>query len=111
MSRVRINRWQSLERLEQATDLVYAFWPREIDPPHFVAEDIEDLEDRVGTFIGGAQCDGCGNHSYRVEKRSHGHAFFAVCAPDPDEDPEFRHPDPCGEAYAIHLYNADDVVF
>jgi len=90
-------------------DHVYAFRPRSRDYPHFVAEDVEDVHNKLGEYIGGEQCDGCGNHSYRVET-AHG-AFYAVCAVDPDEDHEFVHLDPCGARYPIQIYTADEVTF
>ena len=91
------------------TDLVYAFKPRTYDPPAFVAEDAEYLDSMIGGFIGGDQCDGCGNSVYRVEG-AHG-AFYAVCADDPADDREFAHPDPCGRRWPIRLYAADEVAF
>jgi hypothetical protein len=93
---------------------VRAFQPRKIDPPHFVAEDIDALEELEGSFVGGEQCDGCGNHSYQVRVRMIQpgvRQFEAVCAVDPDESPEFRHPEPCGTAYPITIWDEDEVVF
>jgi len=93
---------------------VRAFQPRKIDPPHFVAETYDDLKAMEGDFIGGEQCDGCGNHSYQVRARVLNPGtlqYEAVCAIDPDESDEFRHPDPCGTAYPIRIWDEDDVVF
>lgn len=91
---------------------VRAFQPRKIDPPHFVAEDDEALREIVGSFIGGEQCDGCGNHSYRVEENKGGNIWFvAVCAVDPDEDHEFVHPEPCGTQWPIQIWDEDEVTF
>jgi len=93
---------------------VRAFQPRKIDPPHFVAEDITDLEDKEGEYIGAEQCDGCGNSCYQIHVRMIQpgvRQYEAVCAVDPDDDPEFRHPDPCGTAYRITIWDENEVVF
>lgn len=93
---------------------VRAFQPRKIDPPHFVAEDLQELEEKLGEFIGAEQCDGCGNSTYLITSRliqPGVRQFEAVCMADPDEDPEFRHPDPCGTHYPIKIWDEDLVVF
>lgn len=93
---------------------VRAFQPRKYDPPQFVAEDLDELEGKEGEFIGGGQCDGCGNSTYEVRVRMIQpgvRQFEAVCCVDPDDDPEFKHPDPCGTAYPIRIYDEDDVTF
>lgn len=93
---------------------VRAFQPRSIDPPHFVAETLDDLADMVGGFVGAEQCDGCGNSTYRLEALP-GHLgtvkYIARCAVDFTDDPEFRHTDPCGTPYPINLWDDDLVVF
>lgn len=89
---------------------VRAFQPRRYDPPKFVAENIDDLPDLVGSFIGGGQCDGCGNHSYEIREQGEGR-YVAVCAVDPTDSPEFQHPDPCGTPYGIGIYDEDLVEF
>ena len=88
---------------------VRAFQPRKVDPPQFVAEDEIALDQLVGGFIPGEQCDGCGNSSYRVEG-AHG-SWWAVCAVDPSDDPEFQHTAPCGARYAIGVWEDDLVTF
>jgi len=93
------------------TDPVYAFTPRSIDYPHFVAEDLGSLRDLVGGFVGAEQCDGCGNSTYRVERLGTLDSFVARCAVDSTDDPEFIHPAPCGTTYPILSYTADKVVF
>jgi len=93
---------------------VRAFQPRSIDPPKFVAETYDDLQELEGTFIGGGQCDGCGNHSFRVrvDMIAPGtRQYVAVCALDPDEAEEFRHPEPCGAVYRISIFDEDLVEF
>lgn len=95
---------------------VQAFQPRKIDPPHFVAETFEELADKVGEYIGGEQCDYCGNHSYRITAVGHGsprpiRGYSAICATDPDEDEEQRHPEPCGKGWPIFSASEDDVCF
>jgi len=93
---------------------VRAFQPRKSDPPHFVAEDLDELEAREGELIGGEQCDGCGNHSYQIRVRMIQpgvRQYEAVCAVDPDESSEFTHTDPCGTAYRITIWDDDLVVF
>jgi hypothetical protein len=87
---------------------VYAFHPRKVDPPQFVAEDVEYLDSMVGGFISGEQCDGCGNSSYRVET-AHG-KYSAVCEV-PLYSHEFQHPAPCGCRYAITTYDDSEVTF
>jgi len=37
--------------------------------------------------------------------------FEAVCKADPDDDPEFMHPDPCGTAYRITIWDEEQVEF
>ena len=91
---------------------VRAFQPRKIDPPHFVAETYEDLQDKEGEFIGGEQCDGCGNSVYRIMVRLINpgtRQYIAKCMNDPDDG--FIHPDPCGAEYNISIYDEDEVVF
>lgn len=93
---------------------VRAFQPRKIDPPHFVCMEYEELKDMAGQFIGGEQCDGCGNSSYQIRFRIIApgtRQYFAKCAVDPTDDPEFRHTDPCGNEYSISIYDEDEVVF
>jgi hypothetical protein len=90
---------------------VRAFQPRKIDPPQFVAETIDELAERVGEYIGGGPCDGCGNYSYQIRADARLGRYVAVCAADPDEDPEVRHPDPCGTAYPIQVWDEDLVAF
>jgi hypothetical protein len=38
-------------------------------------------------------------------------SYRAVCAIDPDDDPEFRHPEPCGTGWPILVWHEDEVVF
>lgn len=93
---------------------VRAFQPRSIEPPHFVAETYDDLQEMEGDFIGGEQCDGCGNHSYQIRVRLIApgtRQYEAVCATDPDESDEFKHPEPCGHAWPIKLWDEDLVTF
>ena len=93
---------------------VRAFQPRKIYPPHFVAEDLEALEEKEGEFIGAEQCDGCGNSTYLIQVRMIQpgvRQFEAVCKVDPSDDPEFAHTDPCGTAYPIKIWDEDLVAF
>lgn len=93
---------------------VRAFQPRKIDPPHFVAEDLDELEGREGEFLGAEQCDGCGNSTYEIRVRMIQpgvRQFEAVCAVDPTDADEFRHSDPCGTAYPIRIWDDELVVF
>jgi hypothetical protein len=64
----------------------------------------------IGDFVGGEQCDHCGNSTYRVELWRD-RSYRAVCAIDPDDDPEFRHPEPCGTGWPILVWHEDEVVF
>jgi hypothetical protein len=96
---------------------VRAFQPRKIGPPQFVAEDLEELSEKLGEYVSAEQCDGCGNPCYRIERRNDpllklpdGH-YLAVCAVDPDEPDEFKHTAPCGSRYAITVWDDEQVVF
>ena len=88
---------------------VRAFTPRSIDPPRYVAEDGDELDDRIGDLVPAEQCDGCGNSIYRLTKE--GRRYWMICAEDPDEDPEFKHPNPCGSRYPVEIWEEDLVVF
>lgn len=88
---------------------VRAFQPRRYDPPKFVAETGDDLAEMVGNYVGAGQCDNCGNATYRIALD--GSHFFAICEADPDDDPEFKHPDPCGSVYQIAIWDEDLVEF
>lgn len=90
---------------------VYAFQPRRVDPPHFVGEDLGEVAEKVGSFVPGEQCDGCGNSSYQIRvSDTASSGYVAVCAVDPDEI-EFKHPEPCGSEYRIAYWGEDEVVF
>jgi hypothetical protein len=92
---------------------VRAFQPRKIEPPQFVAEGEAELEELEGSFIGGEQCDGCGNSTYRItcDRSRTFPRWYATCAIDPDGSTEFRHPKPCGNIYRIELWDEEEVVF
>jgi hypothetical protein len=94
---------------------VRAFQPRSIDPPHFVAEDLDELAEKVGEYVSAEQCDGCGNSCYQIRVRMIQpgvRQFEAVCAVDPDTvGGEFTHTDPCGDAYRITIWDEEQVVF
>lgn len=95
---------------------VQAFQPRKIDPPHFVAETYEELADKAGEFIGGEQCDGCGNSTYRITAVGAGSprpiaGFSAICAVDPTDPEDQRHSAPCGRGWPIFPAEEDDVCF
>jgi hypothetical protein len=93
---------------------VRAFQPRKYDPPKFVAETVDDLAEMVGEYVGAGQCDGCGNATYRVDLRMIQpgvRQFVAICEADPDDDPESKHPDPCGTEYRITIWEEDQVEF
>ena len=89
---------------------VYAFHPRQCDYPHLVAEDDEALADKLGSFIGGEQCDECGNSVYLVIQKGRGE-YYAKCADDPSDDRELAHPKPCGTEYRIRWYDESEVTF
>lgn len=91
-------------------DYTYAFTPRKIDGPRAVGADTRaELAELEGELIGAEQCDGCGNHTYRVCRN--GQSFYAKCELDPDEDPEVAWPEACGKCYSIRLHRAAEVVF
>ena len=93
---------------------VRAFQPRRYDPPRFVAEDLEELQEKIGEILSYEQCDNCGNSCYKIEERvtaSLAHYYEAVCITDPDaDDPEFQWIG-CGHRYPIGIYDEDDVCF
>jgi len=91
-------------------DYVYAVQVRSVDPPQFVAETEEDLDGKIGEYLGLEQCDGCGNHTFRVAPGNK-RGFVVVCETDPNGDPEFRHPEPCGHRWPVRLERAGDTVF
>ena len=94
------------------TERVLVFDPRKGDGPFFVAEDLDDMPGKVGEYVGAEQCDGCGNHSYRIERATpDSDSYYAVCAVDPDESYEFKHTDPCGTHYRIYWEVAAKTVF
>lgn len=83
-----------------------------IDPPHFVAEDIDELALKEGEFVGAEQCDGCGNATYEIQVRMIQpgvRQYEAVCKVDPTDD--VQHPAPCGAAYSIRIWDEEEVVF
>lgn len=94
---------------------VQAFQPRSYDPPKFVAEDRDELAERVGELLYSAQCDYCGNSCYRIERVGHGssepiYGYSARCVTDPDKAPD----DPwegCGRGFPISMWEEDLVEF
>jgi hypothetical protein len=99
---------------------VIAAHVRKIDPPQFVAEDIEELLAKVGEDWSGEQCDSCGNCLYiikhdpafeldRVRKHNVANAFYVECTRDDDEDlPEGVG---CGTEYRLRWYDESQVCF
>lgn len=95
---------------------VRAFQPRKHDPPQFVAEDLDALEEMVGEYVSGEQCDGCGNSNYQVRARTltpdcEHHTFVCVCTNNPLDGEEYQHPEPCGTSYPIGMWEEDLVCF
>ena len=97
---------------------VYAFTPRRSDPPHFVAEDLEELESKLGELVPGEQCDYCGNSCYEIVRVGHGspkpiYGFSARCTTDPNDPPDAGENSPtgCGVGFPIHLEDAEQVVY
>lgn len=93
---------------------VRAFQPRRYDPPSFVAEDADELAEREGEYLSAGQCDGCGNGTYQLRVRMIQpgvRQYEAVCAVDPTDDEEFRHPAPCGTAYRVRIWDEEEVEF
>lgn len=95
---------------------VRAFQPRRVDPPHFVAETLDELAERVGELIPGEQCDYCGNSCYRIERVGHGspepiYGFTARCVTDPDQDFIEGQFTGCGRGFPIGIWDEDEVVF
>jgi hypothetical protein len=46
---------------------VIAVQVRQVDPPQFIAEDVDDLLERFPGEWGGEQCDNCGCCAYMIE--------------------------------------------
>lgn len=100
---------------------VIAAHVRKIDPPQFIAEDLEELEAKVGEEWGGEQCDNCGNslyiigRDYTFERRNHPRAFFVKCVPDHDmwQDAGQEIPEGvgCGTEYRLAWYREEEVQF
>ena len=89
---------------------VYAFQPRSSEPAVFVSEDADELYGRLGEFLPGPQCDGCGNWSYQLGAH-YGFRWTATCAVDPSDAVEEQHPAPCGHVYTVGLHNEDEVTY
>jgi len=90
-------------------DLVLCFQPRSIDPPQFIAEDEDELAQKVGEIIGGEQCDRCGNCAYRIYLGGAGPSY-AVCFTDVDDEVSRQHGG-CGAEYPIRWEKAGKVCF
>lgn len=88
---------------------VRAFQPTSYEPPQFVAEDIDELEGRVGEIVPGPQCESCGNSCYRVERVGNG--FVARCVTDPDRAPDYEQFTGCNRSVPISIWDDDEVVF
>jgi len=93
----------------QDTELVLCFQPRSVDPPHFIAENEEQLYERRGEIVGGEQCDSCGNSAYRIVIGSAGPSY-AVCFTDVDDEVSREHGG-CGAEYPIRWEQAGKVCF
>lgn len=94
-----------------AATSVYAFRPRSIDPPRYLADTRDDLADRIGEYVGAGQCDNCGNSTYRLAEYGVSSGCAAICEANPDDDPEFKHPEPCGAAWHVRLYPESECEF
>jgi hypothetical protein len=88
-------------------DYVWCVQVRSADPPQFIAEDGENLDDYTGDLLAFEQCDGCGNCAYQLKRD--GKQFYAVCTDDPDD--EFSHHQPCGAHYRVYRELAREVAF
>jgi len=84
-----------------------------------VAEDLDELTEKIGEIVGADQCDRCGNSAYKITEKVNPvhnpnnakgfrHTFIAVCVTDPDE-PVLTHG--CGAEYHIGIYDEEDVSF
>jgi len=101
------------------SDYVWCVQVRSVDPPQFVAEAQDSLDDHVGGFHGFEQCDGCGNSAYelvrednpeRLTEFSVRHRYYMVCTEDPDDEIS-RQFGGCGARYRVHLQPSRNVQF
>jgi hypothetical protein len=110
-----------------ATETVIAAHVRQVDPPQFVAEDLDDLFDMVGQEWAGEQCDNCGNSLYtvrfdsanfeadKVKRHQAALAFYVECTPDKDlwerNGQEIPEGVGCGTQYRLRWYHENEVAF
>jgi antirestriction protein ArdC len=92
----------------KADDFVWCVQVRKVDPPQFVAEIDDNLDDHVGGLVGFEQCDNCGNVAYEIVKD--GKQYYAVCTEDPDDEIS-RQFGGCGTRYRVRLEKARQVAF
>lgn len=53
--------------------------------PQFVADSLEEVEEMVGDWWGGEQCDNCGNSAYKIT-RGIGGLYVMRCTVNPDDE-------------------------
>jgi hypothetical protein len=91
---------------------VRAYRPNRNDDPIFIAETYEDLQEKEGDYIGGPQCESCGNWTYQIQVKLINPGtkqYFAKCIADPAMDEQ--HGAECGAEYNIGIYEDREVVF
>jgi hypothetical protein len=106
---------------------VIAVQVRRVDPPQYVADDIEDLLDRSSRFWSGEQCDSCGCCAYVIERAvdySSGsvYGWQVRCCGEPDTAREYEAMGAdqaqvdavrtgCGATYRLGWYHESQVQF
>jgi hypothetical protein len=110
---------------------VIAVQVRKVDPPQFIAEDMDSLLEEFPGEWGGEQCDSCGCCAYTVEINVRNPKYPASdliqnwqvrCSGDPDRAREYAEAgaDPeqveavrtgCGTTYRLGRYDENEVAF
>lgn len=109
-------------------ETVIAVQVRSVDPPQFVAEDMDDLREQFPGEWGGEQCDSCGLTAYTIEpdpefgNPTHPLGWRARCSgsewladeykqggADPEQVEAVRKG--CGATYRLSIYNESEVQF
>lgn len=86
---------------------VWATTVRAVDPPQFIAEIEDQLEE--GRDYGLEQCDRCGNTTYALVM--HGGHWYVRCTPNPDGIYGGIEGVGCGAEYPVYKRHAEEVVF
>jgi hypothetical protein len=104
----------------QSNPVVIAAHVRSCDPPQFIAEDLDELIEKVDTEVSLEQCDNCGNSLYVIRRDANFDkviviAFYVECVPDKDfwTDNGLEIPEGvgCGTRYRLAWKSESEVAF